>query len=122
MSIFLIDHQTFLIIIAICVNIYGFGLFLWWWIKIGAATEVYIYVTLLFLASAFMGAIGLYANALYNSDIAAYYKLIESELWSWSFVPAVAIKFLIIIRMMVKVYRSRLYDINARPDRRDSKK
>ena len=31
------------------VSIYGCALFLWWWWKVGRATEVYVYVTMLML-------------------------------------------------------------------------
>jgi hypothetical protein len=66
----------------VIVALYGFCLFLWWWKKVGQASEIYIYFTILLLSEAiynFFNALARYFRD--TNDIELYWSLMDSPIW-----------------------------------------
>src|SRR3989337_2615016 len=89
-------------ILIVVVSLFGGGLFVWWWVRIHKASEVYIYITFL------MFSIG-YAN-LFNPG--ARYQFIAGGAddglssflnpftWKLKGLPILVMLFLIVFRML----------------------
>lgn len=90
----------------VVVSIYGFGLFAWWWRKMGKASEVYKYVMLLFLASAFEFGTAIYARAGFLSEDLNYDIFMKSPLWQLRALPVLIILLLLVIRMTMRIRMS----------------
>ncbi len=79
----ILSDPCFLVYSAIViVALYGFCLFLWWWKKVGQASEIYIYFTILLLSEAiynFFNALARYFRD--TNDIELYWSLMDSPIW-----------------------------------------
>lgn len=77
-----LDIPTIVYFLCCGVSAYGFGLFCWWWRKIGRATEVYAYVTFLFLGVFVSGVIGIYSRYLHIQSVPLYDTFVDSYWWA----------------------------------------
>jgi hypothetical protein len=76
------DISVLLYIVTIAVCFYGAILFFAWWMKKGAASAVYIYVTLLLLGQGFQSLLSLQARWLWlTGQIDKYEEFLCS--WAW---------------------------------------
>lgn len=91
----------YVLIVAVCG--YGFGLFLWWWHVNGHASEVYIYVTLLFAAIGFSNAMALYARMWLLVEPNSHHLFVNTVLWKLRMVPMTLLLLSIVIRMTQRV-------------------
>ena len=99
-------------------SIYGFILFAWWWWKIGKASEVYIYITLLFLGNFLFFAGSLHARILRFTNPQEALKLVDSFIWSIRTYLHTIITILIVVRMTRRAMRIQKYTINKKNRRR----
>ena len=76
------DVPTVVYLLCCGVSLYGFGLFCWWWKKIGRATEVYAYVTFLFLGVFVSGVVGIYSRYLHLKSVPLYDTFVDSYWWA----------------------------------------
>ena len=97
----------------------GFSLFLWWWWKIGKTTEVYVYITFLFLADVFLFAGSLHARILRFINPQESLNLVDSSLWAARTYLHGIIVFLIIFRMARRVHRAVNYENKKKKNRRE---
>ena len=102
----IIDFDIPTIIYAFCclVSAYGFGLFAWWWKRIGSATEVYAYVTFLFLGILITAAIGIYSRYLHVVNERHYDTFVDSVWWGLGPMLVLAVLCAIVIRMTRRIY------------------
>lgn len=91
--------------ITILLSLYGFLLFFWWWLKIGKATEVYLYVMFLFGAIVFAIG-GAFHGRVYTitGQHEAFHSLVTGPLWKIRIVPVTVVIALIVARMSRRVY------------------
>ena len=84
----------------------GFIIFLWWWIRQRTASEVYAYITFLFLAVAMerVGAISM--RVLIYYDIERAEKAIHSLAWVVRTLPGTIIMALMVFRMARRACRT----------------
>ena len=89
---------------GVVVSLYGFFLFLWWWKKVGSATDVYIFISLLFAANAFSDATAGYARWLkvYSPD--QYLTFMDCGVWAWRRVPELIVLIVFVSRMTWRVF------------------
>lgn len=114
------DPGTIMLLIGTSLGIYGFVLFLWWWIRIGAASEVYAYICFLFGAAGVMMGFGMVSRII--DDVyghTEYYAFIHSWYWTWKSIPLLVIMFLIVVRMTIRVIRTFRYEKGSKKDRRN---
>jgi hypothetical protein len=81
MNLEFIDIPTVIYMACLAVGVYGFSLFTWWWKKIGSATEVYAYITFLFLGISISAGIGIYARYLHEISEPKYHTFVNSFWW-----------------------------------------
>ena len=95
---------TFLLYLAIIiVSLYGFSLFLWWWIRTKHASEVYKYVMILFLAISFDFIFAFIARVLFVTKAYIYNDFLTSFMWTIRSLPLLIILFTIVFRMTNRV-------------------
>lgn len=99
----LLDPVLIVYVLGVAVSLYGFGLFVWWWHRIGKATDVFICVALLFVCNAVSDLVAIYSRYLHSTDIAAMNAFHESALWVWRRVPELVILSLLCIKMTLRV-------------------
>jgi len=97
------DITFYIYFLAVFVSLFGFFLFGWWWIRIGSATDVYIYVSLIFLTNAFSDSIALYARYLRNIDPSCMTIFHNTYLWDFRRIPELTILIIFIVRMLMRV-------------------
>jgi hypothetical protein len=70
-------------IVAATLNLYGIGLFAWWWKKAGNPSSVYMLVTFLYVGSFLESIASLYARVSYFVYGSKYWEafIIESVVW-----------------------------------------
>jgi len=114
----LIDYTTWVYIVIAFISTYGLGLFGWWWWKMGKATEIYIYITVMFLGIGISSAIGIYSRIIYALNN-PYYDYFIKSFW-WSVGPLVVLSSLVAIniRMTRRVYLSYKYNDGTFNERR----
>lgn len=115
----LLNLGTLMLILGTFLGAYGFLLFMWWWIKVGSATEVYAYVCFLFGAAALMMGFGVASRLileLYGME--TYYAFIHSTPWILKSIPLLIVMFLIVLRMTVRVIRTRQFERGKKKERR----
>jgi hypothetical protein len=103
------DPCLWIYLTTAAVSLYGFGLFLWWLKSIGHASEVYIYVMLLFLANSVHYGINSYARYTFITDIIntnSYEAIITSFYWQARAIPNLIIVTLIVFRMTRRALKS----------------
>lgn len=79
------DPCFWIYLAIVVVSLYGLGLFIWWWYKIGHASEVYIYFTVLLASEAFynlFNAVARYTR-FSDTDLTNYLWLMDSPLWEF---------------------------------------
>ena len=105
----LFDSTWWLYVLITFLSIYGLMLFSWWWGRVGKASPMFIYVTLLFLAHLICFGLGAYARTMRFLDIAEYIRLMDawqgSWLWPARLVLLAVILFLITSHMTIRVIR-----------------
>jgi CheY-like chemotaxis protein len=67
-KIAMVDFSWLVYFLTSAAALYGFGLFVWWWNRLGKATKVYVYITLLFLAVLFEKSIFAALRSMYLSN------------------------------------------------------
>ncbi len=98
---------------------YGFSLFAWWWWKIGKTTEIYVYITLLFLSDAILFGGNFHGRVLKYIDPKAAVEMLDSWAWALRSLLHIVITTLIICRMTRRVMRTRKYVEGKKLDRRE---
>ena len=89
---------------VIVVSLYGFFLFLWWWIKIRHASEVYIYVMLMFGAVAFEFMANATARiAFFHGEPYEFDAFLTGPIWKVKAVPILIVLLLIVTRMTRRI-------------------
>jgi len=99
-----IDMSLVFYLIAVAVSLYGFVLFLWWWKKVGAATDVYIYVSLLFGTNAFSDAVAAYSRYLRLNHPIDFVEFSTSCWWLLRRVPEIIVLIILVSRMTWRVH------------------
>lgn len=84
----------------------GFIIFLWWWIRLRTASEVYAYITFLLLATAVERLIALSVRALMYYDIEKAGDALNSLAWILRTIPGTVIMGLIVLRMALRACRT----------------
>ena len=88
------------------VALYGFGLFAWYWGRVGKASSMFIYVTLLFMGIAFDHGVGLCARSMRFTDSESYLVFMASWLWPARMYLLLAVLTAIVVHMTMRVYRN----------------
>jgi hypothetical protein len=113
-----IDWATFVYIVKAIVSIYGFGMFVWWWRRIGRASEIYIYMTIIFLGIAIASGFIIYARVVYGFESESYIYFVKSVWWSIGPLIILIALLAIDIRMTRRIYLAWQYRTGRKPDRR----
>jgi hypothetical protein len=98
------DGALILYLVGIVVSLYGFGLFLWWWKKVGSATDVYIFMAFLFGANAFSDAIAAYSRYLRLNCQDDFVDFSTSCWWFIRRVPEIIVLIIFVSRMTWRIY------------------
>lgn len=101
----------------ILVSLYGFGLFGWWWNKIGKASEVYVYMMMMFLATAFKAWTSLMGRIAFYEGPDAHTAYVTSALWDVRAFPVLIVLLLIVIRMTQRACLSVTGEMTEDPDK-----
>jgi len=111
------DRVMWLYLFGALICFYGFGLFLWWWIKMRDASAVYIYVTILFVGQAFTYSIQTYSRYLRNCErMSEYFDVVTSDIWFIRLVVPVSCFAAIVIHMTWRVLRGQPFKERRRSD------
>jgi hypothetical protein len=88
------------------------GMFVWWWVKIRHASEVYIYITFLMFAVCYTNVFNFIARYSYIAypGTDAFEAVLNHPAWGVRGTPTVIIVCLIIVRMMQRIVRVRTVD------------
>ena len=88
-------------------SFYGFGLFLYWWLRtFYKASSMYLYIMLLFLGMGICYGTSLYVRALGTVDWGAKYIFVEhSLLWPGRLVIVTLIVICIVMHMTLRMIR-----------------
>lgn len=97
------DVTFYIYALAAFAGLFGFFLFSWWWMRVGSATDVYIYVSFLFLTNAFSDTVALYARYLRNIDPARMTIFHDCYLWDFRRIPELIVLIIFIVRMLLRV-------------------
>jgi len=84
----------------------GFIIFIWWWIRQRTASEVYAYITFLFLAIVMERVVALSLRFLIYYDLERAEKAIHSFSWCVRTIPGTLIMLLMVVRMMTRACRT----------------
>ena len=95
----------YLLIVLVCT--YGFILFLYWWVWNRHASEVYIYIMLLFLAIAADFIMSINARWAFLTESIDYEYILTSTIWKIKAVPKLIILMLIVGRMTQRIIRTK---------------
>jgi len=88
----MMDTAMALYVSTFCVSIYGFFLFMFWWIKVGHASPVFAYITFLY------GGIGLANFVNINTRIMSLEKDFDYLFeWWWPWRSVVILVFITVI-------------------------
>lgn len=98
-----IDIPTVVYFFCCLVSAYGFGLFAWWWRRVGSATEVYAYITFLFFGVGTTSAIGIYSRYLHEISEPKYHLFVDSFWWSIGPLSVLGVLTAITVRMTRRV-------------------
>ena len=101
---YMTSYTFWILLLLVVICMYGFGMFAWWWKKIGKATEVYVYVTMLFLGLAISSAEIVWARYLHSMSIEAYKAFITSPAWSIGPGLLLLTVLAIVIRMTKRIF------------------
>lgn len=115
------DMTTLIYVLKTVVSTYGFGMFVWWWRRIGRASEIYIYMTIIFLGIAIASGIIVFARVYFGFGENSYYIYFVNSVW-WSLGPLIILVALVAIdvRMTRRIYLAWVYGTGRRPDRRQN--
>lgn len=107
MADYLSDLTVWVYVLTMLISIYGAGLFGWWWIKKGAASSVFAYVTFIFVGESIDTGVALYARTLHVRCLYAEYAFILDSLW-WSLRGTVVLASLcfIVVHMSWRAFRN----------------
>lgn len=94
-----LDIVLIIYIFGVVVSTYGFLLFSWWWWSVGAASDVFIFVALLFAFNALSDAIALYSRVLSFESPAAMVTFHATPIWLLRRVPELAILAIFSLKM-----------------------
>lgn len=107
----LINSQPFwLYLLIVILSLYGFGLFVWWWKKMGKASAVYKYITFLLLGIAMEHSVNLYARVCLHHG--CYKKLINcitSTIWSARLYLVIICIGFIVFHMSYRAFFKKIY-------------
>ena len=104
------DHVFILYIIITITAVYGSGLFIWWWIKQGQASAIYMYVTLFLIGSAIEHGVEGYVRYIHLLQGESAMGLFQ-HCWVWAarlYVWLIAIV-AIVIHMSYRAFIQRYY-------------
>lgn len=100
-----------LIIYAIVILSTAFAgsMFVWWWIRVRHASEVYIYITFLMYSICYTNIFNFIARYSYVAykGTGAFESVLTHPAWAIRGVPTAVIVCLIIVRMMQRIFRAR---------------
>jgi hypothetical protein len=117
---FIWDFGTLSLIIPTIICLYGFILFAWWWRRIGSATEVYAYMTFLYLTATIPLGVGVWQRWLYHNQPEFHDYYIHSNWYGIRTIPLIIALILITGRMTQRVIRTRQYEKGKKKDRREA--
>jgi hypothetical protein len=103
----IVEFTNIIYAIIMILSGYGFGLFAWWWRVMGKASEIYIYITLLFLGIFVSAGAGIYSRIIHCVDNDYYHEFIFSYWWALGPCVVLAVLLAINIRMTRRVLRWR---------------
>lgn len=113
-----LDWTAWVYIIIAFVSTYGFVLFSWWWWRMGRATEIYVYLTIMFLGIGISAGIGAYSRVWHVLSEPYYHQFIKSFWWASGPLVVLSVLIAINVRMTRRVYLSFKYKSFAKHDRR----
>ena len=87
----------------------GFIIFAWWWWKIGRTTEIYAYITLLFLSDALLFGGNVHIRILKSLDPQAALQMLDSLRWHLRTTLHAIILSLILWRMLKRILKTYKY-------------
>jgi hypothetical protein len=100
MTTALLDETMLIYVLVLAVSLYGAGLFLWWWSKKGKATNIYIYVTFIFVGEVIETAVVMWSRFLVLTGQASAKEIFQgSAFWSLRKVVLLIALSLIVVRM-----------------------
>jgi hypothetical protein len=101
---YLYDLCFWIYVAIVVVALYGFLLFVWWWKKVGHASEVYICFTILLASEAFYNFWNALARYLrFNDlDLSDYMGLMDHPIWRYRAVFHLVILTVIVVRMTMR--------------------
>jgi len=102
------DLMTWLYIAILIPELFGFGLFMWWWIKAKSVSAMYVYMTFFFLASAVEHAHELTLRHVRLTDGAAFAEhLAKSWIWPGRMVLVIVVMWVIVGHMGYRFFIQR---------------
>lgn len=95
-------------ILIVLIALYGIGLFVWWWLKVGHASEVYKYFIVLLFSEAFYNFFNALARyfRFNDEDTTDYLMLMDHPIWKLRAAFHLIVLSLIIGRMTVRAVRT----------------
>lgn len=110
------DITVWIYIVTIAVCFYGAGLFFWWWMRIGYASAVYVYVTFLLLGQGFQALLSLQARWLWlTMQFDSYKEFLCSWVWHSRTILALVACAAIVFHMTYRAITNK--DLGKRYDR-----
>ena len=116
---FLSEPGTLSLLIPCIICLYGFGLFAWWWRRVGSATEVYAYVTFLYLTGSIPLGLGVLQRWSYYNALEFHEYYIHSLWYGFRTIPLGVTLLLIVGRMTQRVLRTKQYEMGKKKERRE---
>uniref|UniRef100_A0A6M3KIK9 Uncharacterized protein n=1 Tax=viral metagenome TaxID=1070528 RepID=A0A6M3KIK9_9ZZZZ len=101
------DFTTRSYIILTLFSMFGFFLFMWWWIKLKKASHVYMYITLLLFALSVRGMASYYVRKIRLEDLSHFTRSLESWWWPISLIPLVLGVMFLVTHMSYRVFVQR---------------
>ena len=106
MGNYLHDPTIWVYLVTLLISTYGAGLFSWWWIKKGAASSVFAYVTFIFLGEVVESGMSMYARMLrLGHDQADYTTFIACVLWPGRKLVTMLALVFIVVHMSYRAFR-----------------
>jgi len=101
---FYCDPCFWVYVAIVVVALYGFFLFVWWWHKVGHASEVYFYFTALLFSEALYNSFNALARyfRFNDSDLSDYMQLMDHPLWQYRAILHLIILTVIVARMTMR--------------------
>jgi hypothetical protein len=101
------DLAYWLYVFTILISIYGTSLFVWWWVKMGKASAVYVYVTLLIIGEGISSGMSLYARHLFLTDgYEVYTAYLKSGVWPYRHLLVFMALVMLVGHMSYRAFRS----------------